>query len=1172
MEKDKTTQCFSPIETPTEDSSLNSTAWIGTDILFDNQKYARMWNMIYRHFISKKVRMASEQWNRANGEETDGDANTCLACGGLDTSQSSIGINNEADNSNPDVESDSNELDQLENITFKLVQEAVDEIFSLHELPSAQESITIFGNLADYAVQDNSKEQGPSTETNLMEESCSQGDVIVHYVTGQADDICTLTKVESESSGKKPQEEQTANGYGKLKKLIASIRFIKAMEKLRKSSPHKRGCLSRETSAEAEALYLKHVNNNERKNVEEWMLDYALRKVIAKLGPAEQRRVALLIEAFETITPELKGISVFSPMRHKSTDSTASAITEHKEDTTVQQDDEVTILSSSKDLCNDKLGLDGIFNLHAHNLGSVRGCHACDPLDMLTKDKDDTGTEPEPKYKALQQASFMSHPEQDQKNISTKGILLGKNNYTSLWHLIYLHAQSGNSTKVGSQLAEVRADRQKNDRNTFSKADSEPHEEILNSGFERIQLTQSDANQLVQEALDGILIAQSPSSENQPCFAPTNLHQNLRDEDQGNDGMSEVPMTIGSAIHFLQEEKDRVDLPLEPDISNLSTDIITPVEEKEKVLAEAKPEPKIHEGFSKLKKAILCNKFIRAMEKKQKFYLQKRKVVSTEPDQKAESVHLRCNLTDQRKNNNEWMLDYALQQAIAKLDPEKQKRVQQIVQAFETINPDLGEMNKRFRCTRAEYTDCDSSTGNVERKRFQMHGFNDDSDLRPEDNPVSYLRKNPVSRVLGKGDEIRDSDSHLDDSAKVKENLINVVSDHTTATGSNDREEPISTKVEILQGSFRAKLQDWKAARVVEDGHCILANGYAREPNKPEDYGEASDASAQAEYFRDDCNVSTQADDRGHDCKVSVQSKSKEDACNPSAEAKDCEDKNAYITSDIFTDTKKYTRMWQLIYQQVRSGIAEKAETYMSGPEIDFHPVLNDAEPELEPEPEPEPKRNSCSSQCSSEANSEADDNLQNSGSSGSDLQQQDAIMLVKEAVEEILVIQDQKCNDRLVTDATTADQEIPHQSQTSGRGQSTKDSVAALKGGEEMPRQGSRNCEEVLSNSYSKISQVILVKRFIKAVEKMRKLNRWRARHISQQSPAESERIHLNHHALGQRKSYEEWMLDYALQEVIGKLAPAQRKRVAMLVEAFETINPVPVKETRYGLNASAS
>ncbi|CAI0560268.1 unnamed protein product [Linum tenue] len=62
-----------------------------------------------------------------------------------------------------------------------------------------------------------------------------------------------------------------------------------------------------------------------------------------------------------------------------------------------------------------------------------------------------------------------------------------------------------------------------------------------------------------------------------------------------------------------------------------------------------------------------------------------------------------------------------------------------------------------------------------------------------------------------------------------------------------------------------------------------------------------------------------------------------------------------------------------------------------------------------------------------------------------------------------------------------------------------------------------------------------------------------------------DAERVDLKHQTMDERKNSKEWMIDHALQEAVTKLASATRKRkVALLVEAFETVSPVPKYEPR--------
>ncbi|PIN23484.1 Calcium/calmodulin-dependent protein kinase [Handroanthus impetiginosus] len=80
-------------------------------------------------------------------------------------------------------------------------------------------------------------------------------------------------------------------------------------------NPRRPNFLPVEPDPEAEKVDLRHQDLDERKNAEEWMVDYALRKVVTKLGPARKKKVALLVEAFEKVMPVSK---CDIPLRHGS--------------------------------------------------------------------------------------------------------------------------------------------------------------------------------------------------------------------------------------------------------------------------------------------------------------------------------------------------------------------------------------------------------------------------------------------------------------------------------------------------------------------------------------------------------------------------------------------------------------------------------------------------------------------------------------------------------------------------------------------------------------------------------------------------------------------------------------------------------------------------------------
>ncbi|KAK4794597.1 hypothetical protein SAY86_012591 [Trapa natans] len=74
-------------------------------------------------------------------------------------------------------------------------------------------------------------------------------------------------------------------------------------DNLRSFNPREPNYLPIVPDKEAEKVDLRHQMMDERRNSEEWMIDYALRKTVTRLEPARKRKVALLVEAFEKVMP-----------------------------------------------------------------------------------------------------------------------------------------------------------------------------------------------------------------------------------------------------------------------------------------------------------------------------------------------------------------------------------------------------------------------------------------------------------------------------------------------------------------------------------------------------------------------------------------------------------------------------------------------------------------------------------------------------------------------------------------------------------------------------------------------------------------------------------------------------------------------------------------------------
>ncbi|KAM7266918.1 hypothetical protein ACFE04_009084 [Oxalis oulophora] len=62
-----------------------------------------------------------------------------------------------------------------------------------------------------------------------------------------------------------------------------------------------------------------------------------------------------------------------------------------------------------------------------------------------------------------------------------------------------------------------------------------------------------------------------------------------------------------------------------------------------------------------------------------------------------------------------------------------------------------------------------------------------------------------------------------------------------------------------------------------------------------------------------------------------------------------------------------------------------------------------------------------------------------------------------------------------------------------------------------------------------------------------------------------DKEKVDLKHQITDDRRNAEEFMSDYALQQAVSKLATAKKKKVALLVAAFETVSPVSKFDSPY-------
>ncbi|CAH9102647.1 unnamed protein product [Cuscuta europaea] len=159
------------------------------------------------------------------------------------------------------------------------------------------------------------------------------------------------------------------------------------------------------------------------------------------------------------------------------------------------------------------------------------------------------------------------------------------------------------------------------------------------------------------------------------------------------------------------------------------------------------------------------------------------------------------------------------------------------------------------------------------------------------------------------------------------------------------------------------------------------------------------------------------------------------------------------------------------------------------------------------------------------------------------DFSRDDAIELVKEVVHEIFItkVQDDSSDTQLVTSDMVPGKELPVINLPQNNSNQVRDGDA----GDSIvvKEEGKKQVTLSKSKNWSKLKRLMLLKRSITALQSARK----------------PEKVELRNQMIDERNKAEQWMLDYAVQNIVTKLTPARKRRVAMLVEAFEAVVPLP-------------
>ncbi|CAE6086155.1 unnamed protein product [Arabidopsis arenosa] len=109
---------------------------------------------------------------------------------------------------------------------------------------------------------------------------------------------------------------------------------------------------------------------------------------------------------------------------------------------------------------------------------------------------------------------------------------------------------------------------------------------------------------------------------------------------------------------------------------------------------------------------------------------------------------------------------------------------------------------------------------------------------------------------------------------------------------------------------------------------------------------------------------------------------------------------------------------------------------------------------------------------------------------------------------------------------------------------------------GETRQKSETLQVSKVRIDRWSNLKRAILLRRFVKALENVRKFNPREPRFLPPNPEVGAEKVNLRHQETQNKKNGDEWMVDNALQGVVSKLTPARKLKVQLLVQAFETLS----------------
>ncbi|KAF3952427.1 hypothetical protein CMV_022012 [Castanea mollissima] len=741
--------------------------------------------------------------------------------------------------------------------------------------------------------------------------------------------------------------------------------------------------------------------------------------------------------------------------------------------------------------------------------------------------------------------------------------------YIRMWRLLYKHAVVGIDGKVENQhhLDGLDSEEQVEDGNNllgmnnsgssedFSEATEVTAKESHDAYQQRNELSQIDAIKLVQDAVDNILLQdfQDNSTDDQSTTSSTSSDQELLGKSHGEGADQSMSDSSEPAKDSMIQDKKSIWL-------NINT-ISTPIDEKTASEVGNKSDKKMLKGWSNLKKIILLERFVKAVEKVRNFKPRGPRYLSLKPDPEAEKVSLRHQTTDKRKNTEEWMLDHALQQEI-----------------------ETSQRSNAAVCTRTNsIQSCNGFSIQSGDETCQERSYEESAENLPR--KTSYVEK-----------EFKDYPDQVGDFLTDKQHTPVKFSE----LGANLESCCIKTEHDIL--ASQATKEDWKEKQTVAINLDKVDNKFILADDQPDSINSCSPevkvpSSCDEFSLKPKDIVSTCHEEVQENGEVSREFTSSSEPCNSGSESMATQEERGGAkpqsqslpgfspideskhcsTADVANDTQfekqKNMGLWGLVYKHMVSALAENDET---------KPHLDEAGKEEQASNANSLPVTSISNSCQNF--SEINQNMQMDNKPDDqkvELQRIEAIKLVEEAIDEILLpeMQDYSTDDQQITSGINQDKELSEEKRGEGgepfiskckildkdsfmESENTdseekrliSDSVSTQEE-EKTELKVRKKSNQQITRSWSNVKKLILLKRFIKAIEKVRRFNPREPRYLPLELDPEAEKVHLRHQDINQKKNAEEWMLDYALQQSLQLLEVERQDAAASYHAKLHTV-----------------